>query len=115
MNGDERLRQAFRELRDDDARGVPPFSRTAGAPEPRHARTWLPLAAAAALVVALGLGALVLPKLHRRPAVDPQQWTALTQWHAATDSLLDEPETPWSGPMGSTTDSLLGQTRPESQ
>ncbi len=107
MNGDERLRKAFRDLRDEDSRRVPPFSRVLRERRSEPGPTWLPLAAAAVLLAALALGAVLLPKLHRQQAPDPRQWAALTQWRAATDTLLDEPETPWGGPVRSTTDSLL--------
>lgn len=107
MNSDERLRQSFKDLREEDARRVPPFSRVARAPRTSRSLPWFPLAAAAALIVALALGALILPKMHREPAVDPRQWAVLTEWRASTDDLLNLPDTPLGGPVTSRTDSWL--------
>jgi|WetSurMetagenome_2_1015567.scaffolds.fasta_scaffold27963_3 hypothetical protein len=111
MNSDERLRQSFRELREDDARKVPPFSRVARAPRTSPALPWFPLAAAAALLVALALGVLVLPKMHRNPTSNLQEWAALTEWRASTDDLLNLPDTPLGGPVTSRTDSWLEHSR----
>lgn len=103
MNTDDKIRQCFHELRDEDARRAPSFSRVVRAPVPPFAVPWLRLTASVAVIAAL----IVALTVRRKPAVDTQRWAALSSWHATTDELLTVPGTPWGSTLKTPTDSLI--------
>lgn len=113
MNTEDRIRQCFREIREDDAHRVPPFRRVARPPVRPLTVPWLRLAAAAVVVVA---AVVVLVAVRRPPAaVDTKQWEALSNWHATTDELLTVSSTPWGSSISTPTDSWIPSTSQERQ
>lgn len=111
MNTDDKIRQCFRELRDDDVRRVPPFRRVARAPVRTRTVPWLQLAVAVLVMAAV---AVALTFRHR-PAPDTAQWEALSTWNAATDQLLTVPSTPWESSVRTPTDSWIESVSRERQ
>jgi hypothetical protein len=79
---DEDLERRFAELRVGDRRGIPSFEQVSGRPRPR--RSWAPLLAAAALVVAI---AAVVPRLRGTRSVG----VGIAEWRSPTASLLTVP------------------------
>ncbi|NQU09600.1 hypothetical protein HQ590_02325 [bacterium] len=114
MNTDEtesELKQLFREQREQDARHRPAFQRLARPAEsdapgrPGLTIPWLRLAAAAAVLVAVGVLLRPAPQDRRIAADDWQQWAALSNWQAPTDSLLTVSTTPWGSTITTPSDS----------
>lgn len=79
---DDRLHNAFAELRRQETDGAPRFERLWQARPPQRRR--LPVASLAFVVLLLIVGAFVA--LH-----EPPQRPSITEWHAPTDFLLDTP------------------------
>ena len=93
------LRSAFGGLRSADARTTPAFEPLARLARKRSQRALgrayrlarLTGAAAGASILIVAIG--VFRPCLRQPAVDPDAWSALTQWTASTDNFLARSET----------------------
>jgi len=109
MNTDEadnRLRQAFHELREQDAQRAPAFASVLGAAARREAVPspfpWLKVAAAAAVIAGTFIAALYY-RAHSA-AVETSEWALLSTWQPSTDALLTSSSTPWGSRVTTVSD-----------
>jgi len=113
MNADEdnhNLQRVFQELKEQDARHTPAFSRTWNAaasrrPVPRLL-PWTRLAAAAVLLM-LGTCVAIVQVRTRTPGAETPDCSALSGWQASTDGLLALPSTPWGSRVKVPSDSWI--------
>ena len=108
-NADNNLRQLFHVLRKQDAERAPDFDKLARIREPQRsfALPWTRLAAAAAIVLVLGLALAVFITRSHQSAPDLREWAALSSWRASTDTLLIVSNTCWGSKVTTPTDSLM--------
>lgn len=95
------LRERFTDLRSRDEQTAPAFDAIAFATARKRspfAGPWFGVAAAAAILLAIAGPALFT---NRPLASDEewQSWTAMSDWRATTDTLLDVPETSWKSSL----------------
>jgi hypothetical protein len=102
---DRRLRRLFQAMRAEEAGRAPAFSRLAGVHPPKLAVRWLPLAAAAAALIVVGLWLLAPGPAETE--VRLEQWAALSNWQASTDGLLTLSSGPWGSQVATSTDAWL--------
>jgi hypothetical protein len=100
---EEMLKSRFAAMRRQDERSTPDFDSmtriTVRARSP-FANPWFGMAAAAAILLLVAGPSLFV----NRPLAadeDWQSWTALSDWQAKTDTLLDVPETGWKSSLSS--------------
>jgi len=99
MNPDDKLRHFFQAQRQADTERVPVFRPVTHRDAPAIA--WPRLTFAAALAVVLITGALLMHRLRPVLAVDTARWAVLSNWSAATDTLLSSAcPTPWDSIAG---------------
>lgn len=94
-DSERELRQFFQEMRRDDAAGAPAFGRVLhpARPRPRLTLAWGRFAAAALLLVAVGLLPVVYGRYKARQSADSLgHWACLANWEAPTDALLSNPD-----------------------
>lgn len=116
---DERIRHLFREVREQDERETPPFSRTWSAARSRQRQDvetpWaLAFHVATALFIVIGVSAvLVLRPTSPRDDFNLQVAAGLSSWQSPTDFLLSTPGSQFIQSVPSIGDSLtqLGSTR----
>ena len=107
---DNKLRQMFHELREQEAQRAPAFASVWGAAARRTAvpspLPWLKLAAAAAAVIA---GTFVAALYYRAHAagVETSKWAALSAWQPSTDALLTLSSTPWGSRVTTLSDGWM--------
>jgi len=108
---DKRLQECFVAMRREDVAQTPLFGRSIRAPDAATLRpaAWVRMAAAAAgIAIAVGLTlVLVRPRV---PEADLGDWSALSQWHSTTDTLLTMSENPWTGTVTMPTDTWFAPT-----
>ena len=90
MSNDLDLRQRFHELRDEEERAVPAFSAPARRPVV-FVRRWVPLAAAALLIIISSVLLTLRPRPVSFTADDHVTATVVAQWRPQTDFLLRTP------------------------
>ena len=113
---DHTLKKLFNEAKRQDASNMPGFQRLlrkqAASPKASPAFGWMPLAFAAALLVAAALLTFsVLSKNETHTAAEIEQWAAISDWTASSDTILAE-NTSCIGVPLSTSSDLLFESAP---
>lgn len=115
---DHTLKKLFDEARQQDASNMPGFQRVlrkqAALPKASPAFGWMPFALATALLMAAALLAFsVIPKNETHTVAEIEQWAAISDWTASSDTILAE-NTPCIGVSLSTSSDLLFESAPSS-
>jgi DnaJ-domain-containing protein 1 len=115
---DHTLKKLFDEARQQDASNMPGFQRVlrkqAASPKASPAFGWMPFALAVALLVAAALLSFsIIPKNETHTAAEIEQWAAISDWTASSDTILAE-NTPCIGVSLSTSSDLLFESAPSS-
>ena len=98
MNPDDKFRQLFQAQRQADAEHTPVFRPVMH--QEVSSIAW-PRLAFAAVAIVIVTGALMMHRSHSLPAADTSRWAALSNWSAATDTLLSSAcPTPWDSITG---------------